>query len=78
MGNVKPSRTETEEGFHHLAVPTVGKTRKFINKEAVASIVGPREENHRQIVVMTGKEVTASTQDVFTSVPRKVVMKDLL
>jgi hypothetical protein len=36
------------------------------------------EEVKKQLVIMSGKDVTDSQTDVYTSVPKKIVLKDLL
>jgi hypothetical protein len=55
-----------------------GKGRRFINKEAVMSVIGPSEETRKQVVVMSAKDLAESQHDVFTSVPKKVILKDFL
>lgn len=42
------------------------------------SIVGPTEEVKKQLVIMSGKDVSETQTDVYTSVPKKIVLKDLL
>lgn len=44
----------------------------------MSSIIGPMEEVKKQLVIMSGKDVTDSQTDVYTSVPKKIVLKDLL
>ena len=78
IGNVKPKETDDSHRHQQFTSAVAGKPRRFINKEAIASIVGPREESHKQVVVMTAKDVADTHRDVYTSVPKKVIMKDLL
>lgn len=55
-----------------------GSSRRFVNKEVAASVVGPSEEVSKHIVVMAGKDLAETQKDVFTSVPKKIILKDLL
>lgn len=77
IGTMKPK--DDDAFYKPQTASTLGKGgRRFINKEVVASIIGPSEEIKKPIVVMSGKDVVQTNHDVYTSVPKKIILKDLL
>ena len=77
IGTSKPKEVD-DALYKPMTTSAQGKGRRFITKDAVSSIIGPMEEVKKQLVIMSGKDVTESQSDVYTSVPKKIVLKDLL
>lgn len=78
IGNAKPKEVDDALFKPSTSSSTLGKGRRFINKEVTTSIIGPTEEVKKQLVIMSSKDVLDSQTDVYTSVPKKIVLKDLL
>ena len=78
LGESKPKEVEDSQFKALHASTNATNTRKFINKQVAGSIIGPNEEKKKQIVILSSKCITNTQSDVVTSIPKKIILKDLL